>query len=155
MNRLAKTSILLILFLYACSGAQTEIKKSWQNQANTLNIVDLTQEDYNLMDAGSRLQNTLEDSIDKTGFLLAGDDAKFHLKYKIVEYDAGSALGRIATLGVSNAAQAKLQVKVALFAEDELVGGWLVNSWQKGGLSDKKLFTKAAEEITGHLKGDL
>lgn len=154
MNRLAKSAILLILFLCACSGAHSEIKKSWQNDVSTLYIVDLTAKNYNLMDAGSRLQGTLEDSIGKTGFLLAGKEAKFHLKYKIIEYDAGSPLGRIATFGVSSSAQAKLRVKAALYNDDELVGGWLVDSWQKGGFSEDRLFTKAAEEIAGHLKGD-
>ncbi|MDA0690882.1 MAG: hypothetical protein O3C58_03260 [Nitrospinae bacterium] len=155
MKLLAKSSILLILFLTACSGVQSEVKKNWQNDVSTLNIEDLTVKNYNLMDAGTRLHKTLEDSIGKTGFQLVGEEAKFHLKYKIVEYDSGSPLGRIATLGVSYSAQAKLRVKVALYNEDEMVGGWEVNSWLKGGLSDKKLFAKAAEEIAVHLKGDL
>jgi len=47
-----------------------------------------------------------------------------------------------------------LKVKVALFDEEEMVGGWEVNSWLSGGLSETKLFTKAAEEIADHLKGD-
>jgi hypothetical protein len=154
MKLLAKSTVLLILFLYACSGAQSEIKKSWENDVSTLDIQDLTAKNYNLMDAGSRLQSSLEDLVENTGFLLAGEDAKFHLKYKIVEYDSGSPLGRIATLGVSDSAQARLRVKVALYNEDEMVGGWEVNSWLKGGLSDKKLFAKAAEKIARHLKGD-
>lgn len=154
MKLLARSTILLVLFIYACSGAQSEVKKSWQNNVNTLNIEDLTEQNYNLLDAGTRLQASLEDSITKTGFQLTFDEAKFHLKYKIVEYDEGSPIGRIATLGVSSSAQAKLRVKVALFNEDEMVGGWEVNSWLSGGLSETKLFTKAAEEIAGHLKGD-
>ena len=71
-----------------------------------------------------------------------------------MEYDEGSAIGRIASMGVSSSAQAKLKVKVALFDEEEMVGGWEVNSWLSGGLSEEKLFTKAAEEIASHLKGD-
>jgi hypothetical protein len=154
MKHLARATVLLVLFLYACSGAQSEVKKSWQNNVNTLNIEDLTEQNYNLLDAGTRLQASLEDSINNTGFKLTFEEAKFHLKYKIMEYDEGSPLGRIATLGVSSSAQAKLRVKVALFNEDKLVGGWEVNSWLSGGLSETKLFTKAAEEIAGHLKGD-
>ena len=57
-------------------------------------------------------------------------------------------------MGVSSSAQAKLKVKVALFDEEEMVGGWEVNSWLSGGLSETKLFTQAAEEIASHLKGD-
>ncbi len=154
MKHLTRSAILLVLFLYACSGAQSEVKKSWQNNVNTLNIEDLTEQNYTLLDAGTRLQASLEDSINKTGFKLTFDEAKFHLKYKIVEYDEGSPIGRIATLGASSSSQAKLRVKVALFDEDEMVGGWEVNSWLSGGLSEKKLFTKAAEEIAGHLKGN-
>jgi len=154
MNIFARSTILLVLFLYACSGANSEVKKSWRNNINTLNIEDLTKKNYSLMDAGDRLQTSLEKSIKKTGFQLTFDEAKFHLKYKIVEYDEGSAIGRIASMGVSSSAQAKLKVKVALFDEEEMVGGWEVNSWLSGGLSEEKLFTKAAEEIASHLKGD-
>lgn len=154
MKLLTRSTILLVIFMYACSGAQSEVKKSWRNNVTTLNIEDLTEQNYALMDAGTRLQASLENSIGKTGFQLTYDEAKFHLKYKIVEYDEGSPIVRIATMGVSSSAQAKLRVKVALFDEEELVGGWEVNSWLKGGLSEKKLFTKAAEEIAGHLNGD-
>jgi len=155
MKLLARSTLLLVLFIYACSGAQSEIKKSWKNTVNTLNIEDLTEKNYSFMDAGTRLQASLEDSIGKTGFRLSFDEAKFHLKYKIVEYEEGSPIGRIASLGASSSAQAKLKVKVALFNEQEMVGGWEVNSWLSGGLSEEKLFIKAAEEITDHLKGDL
>lgn len=155
MKYLARSTILLALILCACSGAQSEVKKSWHNTVNTLNIEDLTEQNYNLLDAGTRLQASLENSIGDTGFKLSFDEAKFHLKYKIVEYDAGSPIGRIASLGVSSSAQAKLKVKVALFDEEEMVGGWEVNSWLKNGLSEKKLFTQAAEKIADHLKGDI
>jgi hypothetical protein len=155
MKLLTRSIILMALFLYACSGVQSEVKKSWRNTSNTLNIVDLTEQNYNLLDAGTRLQASLENTINKAGFQLTFDEAKFHLKYKIVEYDGGSPFGRIASMGVSRSARAKLKVKVVLYEEDELVGGWEVNSWLSGGLSEEKLFTKAAEEIADHLKGDL
>ncbi len=155
MKYLTRSTILLVLFLYACSGAQSEVKKSWHNTVNTLNIEDLTEQNYNLQDASTRLQASLENSIGDTGFQLTFDEAKFHLKYKIIEYDGGSPIGRIASLGVSSSAQAKLKVKVALFDDEELVGGWEVNSWLKSGLSEKKLFTQAAEKIADHLKGDI
>lgn len=155
MKLLTRSIILLALFLYACSGVQSEVKKSWRNTSNTLNIVDLTEQNYNLLDAGTRLQASLENTIPKTGFQLTFDEAKFHLKYKIVEYDGGSPFGRIASMGVFSSARAKLKVKVVLYEEDELVGGWEVISWLNGGLSEDKLFTKAAEEIANHLKGDL
>ncbi|MFQ5451097.1 MAG: hypothetical protein ACE5E9_10750 [Nitrospinaceae bacterium] len=157
MKLSAKLSILLILFLYACTGANTEVKKSWKNNINTLAIVDLTSKNYDLMDAGARLFNSLENSIDKTGFHLAGKNAKYQLKFKIVEYDSGNRLARLATLGIADSAKAKLKVKAALYSDDVLVGGWVVDSWLKGGIvggSEDKVFAKAAEEIVQHLKGE-
>jgi hypothetical protein len=154
MKPATRVTLLLVLFLCACSGAQSTVKKSFQNQGNTLDIVDLTENKQDFIDAGTRLQASLENSIHKTGFRLTYDDAKFHLKYKIVEYDGGSLLGRIASLGVSDSAQAKLKVKVALFDEEKMVGGWEVNSWLSSGLSEEKLFNNTAEEIADHLKGD-
>ncbi len=149
--------LLLALFICACSGAQSEIKKSWRNTANTLRIEDMTRERDGFLDASTRLHAALDQSIQQTGFLLAGKEAKFKLKYKIVEYHSGSRLGRLATFGTASSAHAQLEVKVALYDEDQMVGGWVVNSWLKGGWtggSEEKLFIKAAEEIAGHLKGD-
>ena len=154
MKIFARSTILLILFVYACSGAQSEVKKSWRNNVNTLNIEDLTKKIITSWMRVAVFRPGWKNQSKKTGFQLTFDEAKFHLKYKIVEYDEGSAIGRIASMGVSSSAQAKLRVKVALFDEDEMVGGWEVNSWLKGGLSEKKLFTKAAVEIANHLKGD-
>ena len=154
MKPATRTALLLVLFLCACSGAQSDVKKSFQNSGNTIDIVDLTENKQDFIDAGTLLQASLENSISGTGFRLTYDEAKFHLKYKIVEYDGGSLLGRIASLGVSSSAQARLKVKVALFDEEKMVGGWEVNSWLSSGLSEEKLFIQAAEEIADHLKGD-
>lgn len=154
MKLATRSSFLLVLFLYACSGVNSEVKKSFHNTGNTLNIVDLTENNYKFIDAGTRLQASIENSITQTGFHLTFDEAKFYLKFKIVEYDEGSPFVRIASLGVSSSAQAKLRVKVALFNKEKMVGGWEVNSWLNGGLSEEKLFTQAAEEIANHLKGD-
>lgn len=41
---------------------------------------------------------------------------------------------RIASMGFSSCARAKLRVKVALFDGRGMVGAWEVNSWVKGGL---------------------
>lgn len=154
MKPATRVALLLVLFLCACSGAQSDVKKSFQNSGNTIDIVDLTENKQDFIDAGTLLQASLENSISGTGFRLTYDEAKFHLKYKIVEYDGGSLLGRIASLGVSSSAQARLKVKVALFDEEKMVGGWEVNSWLSSGLSEEKLFIQAAEEIADHLKGD-
>jgi len=157
MKPLAFTTLLLAFMLNACAGAQSEVKKSWRNTVNTVLIENLTPGDNGLLEAGTRLHTSLENSVQKTGFLLAGKESRFHLKYKILEYDSGSRLARMATLGTSSSAQAKLKVKVALYNEEEMVGGWVVDSWLKGGIaggSEEKLFAKAAEEIAGHLKGD-
>ncbi len=157
MKRSILLPILLLFVVSACSGAHSEVKKSWKNTENTINIQDLTSKDFQLMDAGSKLQDTLESKIDGTGFIVAGKNARYNLKYKILEFDEGSRLARLATFGISESAKGHLKVKVALFKEGALVGGWVVDSWVKGGFtggSEKNLFSKAAEEIAGNLKGD-
>ncbi len=149
--------LLATLFVCACSGAQSEVKKSWRNTVNTLRIEDLTKEGNDFLDASTRLHAALDQSIQKTGFLVTGKEAKFKLKYKIIEYQPGSRMGRLATFGAASSAHARLEVKVALYDQDKMVGGWVVNSWLKGGWtggSEEKLFIKAAEEIAGHLRGD-
>ena len=91
--------------------------------------------------------------------------AKVHaisLKYKVLEFDGGSRIARIATMGFSDSAKAKLRVKAALFDSNQpkgrsMVGAWEVDSWVKGGLmggTEENLFERAAKEITSHLKGD-
>ena len=150
--------LLFLLFtLSACAGVESEVKKGWKNEFNTLRIVDLTAQDNKLLDAGSHLQDSLEDSLDNTGFLLTGNEARFFLKYKVLEFKEGNRLARMATFGAASSAKAKLKVKAALYNENEMVGGWVVTSWLNGGItggSSEKLFHQAAAKIADHLKGD-
>lgn len=158
MRRGIALSLLIVFLLPACSGVSSEIKKSWSNSANTINIADLTSRDSDLMDAGSRLHDALEDSLTDTSFILAGENSQYRLKFKVIVFDEGNRIVRLATLGISDSGKAQLKVKIALFNGDSIVGAWVVDSWLTGGMtggSDSKLFTDAAKEIILHLKGDL
>lgn len=157
MRRIAQILILLLLVFSACSGVDSITKKRYQNAENTIVIVDLTVRNFDLQDAGSRLQGAIEDAILDTSYALAGENARYRLKYKVLEYDEGNRIGRIASMGFLNSAKSKLKVKVALFDGRNMVGAWEVQSWVKGGPTggtESKLFERAAKEITGHLRGD-
>ncbi len=149
--------LILAITLTACAGVDSEVKKGWKNEVNTLLLVDLTSQDNKLQTASAHLQDSLEHSLDNTGFLLTGTQAKFSLKYKVLEFKEGSRLARMATFGAANSAKGRLKVKAALFNEEKMVGGWVVTAWLNGGItggSSEMLFNQAAEKIADHLKGD-
>ena len=149
--------ILSLLALPACSGVGSLTKKRYQNAENTIVIIDMTGRSYNLQNAGSQLESAIEDAIMDTSYALAGKNARYRLKYKVLEFDEGSRALRIASMGFSDSAKSKLRTKVALFDGRKMVGAWEINSWVKGGPTggtEEKLFERAAKEITGHLKGD-
>ena len=158
MKFITNILILSLLVLPACSGVGSVTKKRYQNTENTIVLKDLTSSDFDLQDAGSQLQSAIEDAMADTSYTLAGESARYRLKYKVLEFDGGSRIARIATMGFSDSAKAKLKVKAALFdGPKKMVGAWEVNSWVKGGLmggTEEKLFERAAKEITSHLKGD-
>ena len=156
MKFVANLLVLSLLVLPACSGVGSVTKKRYQNTENTIVLKDLTASDFDLQDAGSQLQGAIEDAMVDTSYTLA-ESARYILKYKVLEFDGGSRIARIATMGFSDSAKAKLKVKAALFDGQNMVGAWEVDSWVKGGLTggtEEKLFERAAKEITGHLKGD-
>ena len=157
MKLTTKISILLLLVLSACSGVDSVTKKRYANSENTIVLVDLTRRSFDLQDAGSQLQNAIEAEMLNTSYALAGEGARYRLKYKILEYDEGSRIGRIASLGFADFSKSRLKVKVALFDGRKMVGAWQIHSWVKGGPTggtDEKLFERAAKEITSHLRGD-
>ena len=157
MKFISNILVLILLVLPACSGVDSVTKKRYQNTENTIVLKDLTASDFDLQDAGSQLRSAIEDAMADTSYSLAGESARYSLKYKVLEFDGGSRLARIATMGFSDSAKAKLRVKAALFDGQNMVGAWEVDSWVKGGLTggtDKDLFERAAKEITSHLKGD-
>ena len=158
MKFITNILVLSLLVLPACSGVSSVTKKRYQNTENTIVLKDLTASDFDLQDAGSQMQGAIEDAIADTSYTLAGESARYILKYKVLEFDGGSRMARIATMGFSDSAKAKLKVKAALFdGPQKMVGAWEVNSWVKGGLmggTEEKLFERAAKEITSHLKGD-
>ena len=150
-----------LLFLPACSGVGSVTKKRYQNAENTIVIIDITARNFDLQDAGSLLQGAIENAMLDTSYALSGENARYRLKYKVLEYDEGNRVARIATMGLSDFGKSKLRVKVGLFDRHKegrkIVGAWEINSWVKGGPTggtDEKLFERAAKEITSHLRGD-
>ena len=157
MHWISKILIVLLLALPACSGVDSVTKKSWSNSENTISIVDMTSKDFRLMDAGSKLQGAIEETLEMTGYILAGKNARYHLKYKIMEFDEGNRMARIATMGMSDSAKAQLRVKAALYDNGNMVGAWEVDSWVSGGItggSEDNLYELAAKDIAEHLRGD-
>ena len=157
MKFATKISILLLLVLSACSGVDSVTKKRYANSENTIVLIDLTRRSFDLQDAGSQLQSAIEAEMLNTSYALAGEDARYRLKYKVLEYDEGNRALRIASMGFADFAKSKLRVKVALFDGRKMVGAWQINSWVKGGPTggtEEKLFERAAKEITSHLRGD-
>jgi len=157
MKFITKILLLSLFLLPACSGVDSVTKKRYQNSENTIVLIDMTTRDFDLQDAGAQLQGAIEDAMQMSGYALAGEGARYRLKYKVLEFDEGSRIARIASMGLADSAKAKLRVKAALFDGNDMVGAWEVNSWIKGGPtggSEEKLFDEAANEIVNHLKGD-
>ncbi len=157
MNLICKILLVLLIALPACSGVDSVTKKRWSNSENTISIVDMTSRDFRLMDAGSKLQGAVEEQLEFTGYVLAGKTARYHLKFKVMQFDEGSRMARIATMGISESAKGELRVKAALYDSGDMVGAWEVNSWVSGGItggSEQDLFDSAAQEIADHLRGD-
>ena len=157
MGRLSKFLIVLLVALPACSGVDSVTKKRWSNSENTISVVDMTSKDFRLIDAGSKFKVTVEENLQMTGYILAGKDARYNLKYKVIEFDEGNRMARIATMGMSESAKARLRLKVALYDKGDMVGAWEVDSWVSGGVtggSENNLYETAAHEIAKHLRGD-
>ena len=157
MHWISKILIVLLIALPACAGVDSVTKKSWSNSENTISIVDMTSKDFRLIDAGSKLQGAIEETLEMTGYILAGKKARYHLKYKIIEFDEGNRMARLATMGMSNSARAQLRVKAALYDNGNMVGAWEVDSWVSGGVtggSEDNLYELAAKDIAEHLRGD-
>ena len=157
MHWISKILIVLLIALPACAGVDSVTKKSWSNSENTISIVDMTSKDFRLIDAGSKLQGAIEETLEMTGYILAGKNARYHLKYKIIEFDEGNRMARLATMGMSDSARAQLRVKAALYDNGDMVGAWEVDSWVSGGVtggSEDNLYEFAAKEIAEHLRGD-
>ena len=157
MKKYSCLLIVIFLFLSACAGVNSETKKSFKNTENTIVLKDLTSQNYRMMDAGSQLESALEDMISRSMFVLSQGNSKYVLKYKILGYKEGSRVTRFATFGISEEAHGRLEVKVALFENGDMVGAWTVDSWIKGGVTGGDpgtLFEQAANEIMDHLRGD-
>ncbi len=163
MNLNFKKSIFIIvalLFIFsACTGVDSVTKKSWRNDSNSIVIEDMTPQNENLLDASSTLQGILEDLIQiNTSYVITRDTARYELKFRVLEYQEGSRVSRLVTLGMADFAKAQLRVKVGLFDGKTMLGFWEVEAWVNGGIiggSHSQVFDDAAMEIVEHLKGDL
>ena len=133
--------ISIFLFFSACAGVSSQTNKSFKNTENTIAIKDLTSRDHEAMDAGSQLEDALEDTISRSVFIITHEDPKYILKYKVLNYRKGRALSK-----------STLEVKAALYDEGDMVGAWTVDAWVRGAKA--RLFQKAADEITRHLRGE-
>ena len=145
------------IFFNACSGSNSQIKKSFNNSENTISLKDMTSSDYRMMDAGSQLESAIEDMISRSMFVLTHENPKYILKYKVSDYYEGNRVARFSTFGISKSSHAKLEIKAALFEDGDMVGAWTIDSWVKGGVTGGDpgtLFQKAASEIMNHLRGN-
>ena len=133
--------ISIFLFFSACAGVSSQTNKNFKNIDNTIAIKDLTSRDHEMMDAGSQLEDALEDTIARSVFIITHEDPKYILKYKVLNYTKGRALSK-----------STLEVKAALYDEGERVGAWTIDVWVRGVKA--RLFQKAADEIMRHLRGD-
>ena len=133
--------IFIFLFFSACAGVNSQTNKSFKNTENTIALKDLTARDHEMMDAGSQLEDALEDTIARSVFIVTRENPKYVLKYKVLNYREGRALSK-----------STLEVKAALYDEGDMVGAWTVDAWVRGVKA--RLFQKAADEIMRHLRGD-
>jgi hypothetical protein len=133
--------ISIFLFFSACSGVDSRVNKSFKNTENTIALKDLTARDHEMMDAGSQLEDALEDTIARSVFIITHENPKYILKYKVLNYRKGSAFSK-----------STMEVKAALYDEGDMVGAWTVDAWVRGVKA--RLFQKAADEIMRHLRGD-
>ena len=133
--------ISIFLFFSACAGVNSQTNKNFKNTENTIAIKDLTSRDHEMMDAGSQLEDALEDTIARSVFIVTPENPKYVLKYKVLNYREGRALSK-----------STLEVKAALYDEGDMVGAGTVDAWVRGVKA--RLFQKAADEIMRHLRGD-
>ena len=158
MSQWIVIGLALVVGLGACTGTKTVTHKRWDKHLNTVYLRDITVKNNSLQEAGSRLQLALEKQLDDSLFILVEEpkETKYELKYKIIRYNEGNRLKRLATFGVDEGSRALLNVKIALIGKEGILGAWQVKTWVKGGLtggSDDELFSQAAEQILQHLKG--
>ena len=133
--------ISIFLFFSACVGVSSQTNKNFKNTENTIALKDLTARDHEMMDAGSQLEDALEDTISRSVFIITHEDPKYILKHKVLNFRKGRALSK-----------STLEVKAALYDEGDMVGAWTVDAWVRGVKA--RLFQKAADEIMRHLRGD-
>ena len=158
MNKWIAIGLAWTVGLVACSGSQTVTHKRWDKDLNMVYLHDITVKNQSLQEAGSRLRRSLENRVDDSLFIVGEEpkETKYELKYKIIRFEEGNRLKRLATFGIDEGSKAMLNVKIALIGKEGILGAWQVKTWVNGGLtggSADKLFFQAAEQILKHMKG--
>ena len=125
MNKWIAIGLALITVLSACTGTQTVTHKQWDKHMNMVYLHDITVKDQSLQEAGSRLRLALENRLDDSLFIVGEEpkETKYELKYKIIRYEEGNRLKRLATFGIDEGSQALLNIKIALIGKE---GHWSV-----------------------------
>ncbi len=158
MSKWIVIGLALVMVLGACTGTQSVTHKRWGKDLNRVYLHDITVKNDSLQEAGSRLRLALERRLDDSLFIVGEEpkETKYELKYKIIRFEEGNRLKRLATFGIDEGSRALLNVKIALIGKEGILGAWQVKTWVKGGLaggSEDTLFSQAAEQILQHLKG--
>jgi hypothetical protein len=158
MNKWIAIGFAWTMGLVACAGTETVTHKRWNKDLNMVYLHDITVKNQSLQEAGSRLRLALENRLEDSLFIVGEEpkETKYQLKYKIIRFEEGSRLKRLATFGIDEGSKAMLNVKIALIGKEGILGAWQVKTWVNGGLtggSADKLFFQAAEQILKHMKG--
>jgi hypothetical protein len=158
MNKWIAIGFAWTMGLVACAGTETVTHKRWDKDLNMVYLHDITVKNQSLQEAGSRLRLALENRLEDSLFIVGEEpkETKYQLKYKIIRFEEGSRLKRLATFGIDEGSKAMLNVKIALIGKEGILGAWQVKTWVNGGLtggSADKLFFQAAEQILKHMKG--
>ncbi|CAI2719292.1 hypothetical protein [Nitrospina watsonii] len=148
----------MMLSLGACTHFESTTHKRWTEHRNTIFLNHITETQGTLADPGMQLKLALEDEFRNSLYIVAIDpeDARWELKFQIDRYTAGSRLKRFFTFGISDAAEARLVVKVALMGKQGMLGAWEIHTRVEGGLlggSEHQLYEMAAKQIRQHLRG--
>ena len=77
MKFITKISVLFLLVFSACSGVDSVTKKRYANSENTIVLIDLTRRSFDLQDAGSQLQSSIEQEMLNTSYALTGEGARY------------------------------------------------------------------------------
>jgi hypothetical protein len=144
MRKLA--SIILVLLMIGISPVVSLAGE----EKGSIKIEDVTSI-LLLEDTGNQLKRELEVAFQQMGIDLNSKEFQYLLKFKIIQFNKGSQVGRLFSLGLSDSARGELVTKVALYRSGSFVGAWEINSWVSSG-SSNSMFGFATDEIIEKFK---